>query len=610
MSKELLVYCQKVFSYNDSRLDNLDEVFTSFCRTPLHIAAMRGDIKFAKQILSLRPDLALKQDLNGFTPLHLASARFSIKMVQLLLRGNRGIDACIVQDQHGRTPLHLAAMQDRVRNMKVLMEECPEAIHLKNDQNETILHFCVKINTNISTLGLVIKKLVLAQPSDLNHISVNSRDNDGNTILHLAAETGNRKIVDYLLNNNNIRIDTNAVNNNNLKALSMLSPAQRDELEIGFYDNSLEQRAVKHEHKTNSKDGDIKHKKLKERTNTAMVVATLIAGIAFQAAMNPPGGVWQDDSKVDSGKDPITFTYYLNRMYGSTITCSLDSYLQEGCKRDGVSPNNGSYWVEKEKRYSGISFVAPNSTKNKATALDHARIFVYDLMSTIWWEESPSDLYMMTKGLILRDFNSTKVVSNYSSSDSESNGGNFFPYIMRYAGYPIMAYSHPAMYMIYMTSSGVAFFVSLCIILLATCGFINDTSPTQARFLGMLMCISILSVSHSYVCLIVTLLPGFYTERLEFLVFCSYTAVCCICGFCFYIWSLISKVVKLRKRHLFGINIRDAICVWALWDKDSMVVVIFAISTMFFVGFSLVLLYTSFMVTFFGSYFRDFQIIN
>ncbi|KAI3900015.1 hypothetical protein MKW98_000915 [Papaver atlanticum] len=425
MSKKVLVYFPKVFSYNDSRLDNLDEVFTSFCRTPLHIAAMRGDIKFARQILSLRPDLALKQDSNGFTPLHFASARFNIGMVRLLLRFGRGIGACIVQDQYGRTPLYLAAIARS------------KAIHLKNDQNETILHFCVKINTNISTLGLVIKKLVLAQPSDLNHISVNSRDNDGNTILHLAAEMGNRKIVDYLLNNNNIRIDTNAVNNNNLKALSMLSPAQRDELEIGFYDNRLEQRAVKHEHKTNSKDGDIKHKKLKERTNTAMVVATLIAGIAFQAAMNPPGGVWQDGSKVDSGKDPITFTYYLNRMYGSTITCSLDSYLQEGCKRDGVSPNNGSYRVEKEKRYSGISFVAPNSTKNKATALDHARIFVYDLMSTIWWEESPSDLYMMTKGLILRDFNSTKVVS--------------------------------------------------------------DTSPTQARFLGMLMCISILSNSWYFV---------------------------------------------------------------------------------------------------------------
>ncbi|KAI3833061.1 hypothetical protein MKX03_021339 [Papaver bracteatum] len=370
MSKKLLVYCRKVFSYNDSRLDNLDEVFTSFCRTPLHIAAMRGDIKFAKQILSLRPGLAFKQDSNGFTPLHLTTGKNNT--------GSRGIDACKVQDQNGRTPLHLAAMQDPIRNMKVLMEECPEAILLKNDQNETILHFCVKSNTNISTLGLVIKKLVLAQPSDLNHISVNSRDNDGNTILHLAAEMGNRKIVDYLLSDNNIRIYTNSVNNNNLKALSMLSQAQRDELEIGLYDNRLEQRALKHEH-TNSKDGDTTHKKLKERTNTAMVVATLIAGIAFQAAMNPPGGVWQDDSKVDSGKDPITFTYYLNRMYGSTITCSLDSYLQEGCKRNGVSPNIGSYRVEKEKRYSGVSFVSPNGTQNKATALDNARIFVYDL---------------------------------------------------------------------------------------------------------------------------------------------------------------------------------------------------------------------------------------
>ncbi|KAI3888139.1 hypothetical protein MKW92_024989, partial [Papaver armeniacum] len=240
--------------------------------------------------------------------------------------------------------------------------------------------------------------------------------------------------------------------------------------------------------KTLSKNGN-EHEGMKERTNTLMVVATLIAGIAFQAAMNPPGGFWQDDSKVDSGKDPITFTYYLNQMYGYTITCSLDSYLLEGCN----NINALSVTVDEEhgKGYSNISFIPQNATQYNVSTLDNAKAFVNDLISTIWSEESPSDLYMLVEGLILKDFNSTKVVSNYSSS-SDGDGGIFFPYIMRYAGYPILAYTNPRMYMIYMTTSGVAFVVSLSIILLAICGFISDTSHTQARFLGILMCISII----------------------------------------------------------------------------------------------------------------------
>ncbi|XP_026400355.1 ankyrin repeat-containing protein BDA1-like [Papaver somniferum] len=186
---------QKMFANEeDSRLNNLDETFTSFCRTPLHIAVISSDIKFATNILLKKPDLALKVDTQGFTPLHLASVRTSTQMVRLLLKARPG--ACIVQDQDGRTPLHLAAMKNRVKIMKVLMEEgLPEAIHLKNDQNdETILHFCVKTNTNLKTLKLLADYLVPAQPPHPDSISINSTDNNDNTILHLAAEMGNMKV--------------------------------------------------------------------------------------------------------------------------------------------------------------------------------------------------------------------------------------------------------------------------------------------------------------------------------------------------------------------------------------------------------------------------------
>ncbi|KAI3939022.1 hypothetical protein MKW92_012175 [Papaver armeniacum] len=98
-----------------------DAKFTSFRRTPLHIAVMLGHVKFAEEILRLslhdEQHPADVKDSQGFTPLHLASVRGNVDMVRLLL--NASVDACTVPDQDGRTPLHLAAMRNNVEVMEI-----------------------------------------------------------------------------------------------------------------------------------------------------------------------------------------------------------------------------------------------------------------------------------------------------------------------------------------------------------------------------------------------------------------------------------------------------------------------------------------------------------
>ncbi|XWS17454.1 hypothetical protein CRYUN_Cryun33cG0069300 [Craigia yunnanensis] len=52
----------------------------------------------------------------------------------------------------------------------------------------------------------------------------------------------------------------------------------------------------------NSRKPIVKHKHtdwLDRKRSALMVVASLIATVAFQAAITPPGGVWQEDETVD-----------------------------------------------------------------------------------------------------------------------------------------------------------------------------------------------------------------------------------------------------------------------------------------------------------------------
>ncbi|KAI3898797.1 hypothetical protein MKW92_023360 [Papaver armeniacum] len=521
MSRRLDVYFQIMLSNEDPRLNtlDLDEVSTSFCRSPLHNAVMCGDTKFAEKIVSIRGDLALKTDSQGFTPLHLASARTSLRMVKLLVEANS--DACVYQDQDGRTPVHVAAMKDHTKIMEVMIEKRPEAVHLRHDRDENILHFCVKHN-KFKALKLLVEYLISAQPANRNDISINSRDNDGNTILHLAAEMKKFKILNYLLQSKTLRIDINAVNNQNVRALNMLSETEKADLEFGFYHHLG--RAKKQKKKASSRDDD-DGEWLKERVNALMVVATLIAGIAFQAAINPPGGVWQEDTKVDSGTDPITFVYYIRHMFGWSISGYWGPYLQNH-QNSSAGEGTNSYYA------NNTLVVPPNN--------------LYDFIESLELL-SINQTKNMYGGLITADDDFRNIVSNYNDS-----GNSVFPYLIRYAGYPILAYTYPLQYTIYMVTNTVAFLVSGTIILLVICGFMNDTSRAQVRLLVVLTSISIGCITFGYLTSFVAMIPDYFIGDPALYSIYGYTGLWGICGFCLFLSKLVSNIVKIQKRHLVG----------------------------------------------------------
>ncbi|KAL7162688.1 hypothetical protein ACSBR2_043053 [Camellia fascicularis] len=152
-------------------------------QTPLHIAVLRGHSNFTTAILSRKPGLAAEVDLTRCSPLHLASATGHVEIVRALLNANDAV--CEAQDEDGRTPLHLAAMNGRVEVVKLLTRARPESIRKKLGRRrggDTVLHLCVKYN-RLEVLKTLVDELLT--PNDVAFL--NSADEDGNTLLHLAA---------------------------------------------------------------------------------------------------------------------------------------------------------------------------------------------------------------------------------------------------------------------------------------------------------------------------------------------------------------------------------------------------------------------------------------
>ncbi|XP_057492076.1 ankyrin repeat-containing protein NPR4-like [Actinidia eriantha] len=287
---------------------------------------MQGHVDFAKALLGHKPDLVTELDSHGRSPLHSASANGYIEIVKLLLVADTG--ACTIRDEDGRTPLHLAVMKGRVEIVTELARARQEVTRFVLDRGETVLHVCVVYN-RLEALKVLVGMNTMAD-------YVNVKDDDGNTILHIATMLKQVETVKHLLKTTAVQV--NELNGNSITALDIIQHMPKDlkAVEIGELlvkaggviakripastttaaettEQCLAVLAPQPSSVTteapisaqpprvlNSLSEEQDHR-LNRKHNSLMVVATLIAAMAFQAGVNPPGGVWQED-KVD----PVT----------------------------------------------------------------------------------------------------------------------------------------------------------------------------------------------------------------------------------------------------------------------------------------------------------------
>ncbi|KAL3500830.1 hypothetical protein ACH5RR_039923 [Cinchona calisaya] len=162
-------------------------------KTPLHLAAMMGNVDFIKAILQVNNSssyyyMCLARDRGDRDPLHLAVIYDKLEVLQLLI--NFGFQVvnymCLARDREGRNPLHLAAIHGRLEILQVLINAGFQGVLEKAEGGGTILHLCVKYN-QLEALKTLVNTLK-------NGEFVNAQDEDGMTILHLATYYGQNEI--------------------------------------------------------------------------------------------------------------------------------------------------------------------------------------------------------------------------------------------------------------------------------------------------------------------------------------------------------------------------------------------------------------------------------
>ncbi|KAK8602135.1 hypothetical protein V6N13_058211 [Hibiscus sabdariffa] len=338
----------------------LDRFITGrYPETPLHVASMLGHLEFVDEVIARKPELAKELDSHKSSPLHLASAKGYLQVAKKLLQVDP--DMCLVWDIDGRNPLHIAAMKGHLDLLKELVQARPWAARVVMEQGETILHACVRCNQ------LEALKLLVGRASD--HEFLNCKNHEGNTILHLAIAAKQTEAINFLISSTSI--DVNCENDDGYTALDLLSQNQKDMIDkqiaeslckIGAThakENPLSSSQLKairtkillstwDQPNAVSKPKKRKHGKrlahsnknadwLERKRNILMLVASLLAAMAFQAGVNPPSGVWQDNgpsgfsTTESNGKNHTAGLSVLAdnhpRAYTSFLICNTTGFL-------------------------------------------------------------------------------------------------------------------------------------------------------------------------------------------------------------------------------------------------------------------------------------------
>jgi ankyrin repeat protein len=233
--KGLSEFLENMTSYQIklSYLNNQDR----YGKTPLHYAAEKNNGFFFSQARDMTKILLRHganpniYDSQGYTALHIAAQFGCLKTIRALFNSNVRVD---LQDFQGNTALHLAVQNNKRKTSRALLERGANP-YIANNQNKTVLEFGLEQNRKFfdflvkkarsdykfadsvneegksdssffSLMKLAIKNKVpnsvfkiLAKDYKEPKFNLKSLDENKNTVLHLAVQNNDPKLLNILL---------------------------------------------------------------------------------------------------------------------------------------------------------------------------------------------------------------------------------------------------------------------------------------------------------------------------------------------------------------------------------------------------------------------------
>ncbi|CAH2057972.1 unnamed protein product [Thlaspi arvense] len=306
----------------------LERLSLSSPENPLHAAAFSGQATFTAEILRHKQGLALEPNLQGFSPLHIASGSGKIEVVRELLRVGRKRDVCFLKDKDGLIPLHCAAQRGRVEVIKELVSDFPESLEEVTASLETPLHVAVK-NNQVEATKLLLEEI---KNRNMSRGIVNLENREGNTIVEMLI--GEEAILPG-------SVDANRENRNWLTPKDILDVVIETEggsvSEMYKVVQIFQTAEAKNARERRKNPKPIRHSRLPcrmiknfihyeitnstlEQREVLLIVATLIATLTFTGVLQPPGAFKSEDSNGGSGSQNSTTTAparVINTIFGA-----------------------------------------------------------------------------------------------------------------------------------------------------------------------------------------------------------------------------------------------------------------------------------------------------
>ncbi|KAG6740647.1 hypothetical protein POTOM_056103 [Populus tomentosa] len=162
-----------------------------------------------------KPDIMLPEDIKGGNLLHLAASMGFLSGARLLV--SRCPVAVSQRNDEGNLPIHVACQKCRLEVVRELLTCWFDPMDFLNEKGQNILHVAA------GSGQMKIVEEILGN-RDMKAI-INEKDYDGNTPLHLAAMYGRPEIVRALVRDK--RVDKRIVNNEKLKPSGVVAKLLR-----------------------------------------------------------------------------------------------------------------------------------------------------------------------------------------------------------------------------------------------------------------------------------------------------------------------------------------------------------------------------------------------